>query len=207
MVNITENPQSTDPVMVGETAMFTCQARSIPSPTITWFRFQNGMEVALVDNDDDNISITSQSQSEDSFTTRSVLSVRVTGDEDLTEYFCVGDNQFDNSTSGVATLVRMQAGMFPGPAQLCCKRRKAGRSLGMRLVCQCLVMSVVFTLRTLYLHPCTPLLRFFPPGLSTSCIVHETHTFYIYRTHTHTHCTIFFLTHHVAKITAHAIWV
>ena len=108
MVNITEDPQSTEPLLVGETAMFTCQARSIPSPSITWFRFQNGMEVELVDND--NITITSQSQPEDNFTTRSVLSVRVTGDEDFTEYFCVGDNQFDNSTSDNATLV--QAGMY-----------------------------------------------------------------------------------------------
>ena len=107
MVNITENPESTGPVMIGETAMFTCQARSIPPPTITWFRFQNGMEVELMNNDD--IIITSQSQPEDRFTTRSVLSVRVTGDEDFTEYFCVGDNGFRNSTSGVATLV--QAGV------------------------------------------------------------------------------------------------
>ena len=110
MVNITEDPQSTGPLLVGETATFTCQARSIPPPTITWFRFQNGMEVELVDNDD--ITITSQSQPEDSFTTRSVLSVRVTGDEDFTEYFCVGDNQFDNSTSDNATLV--QAGRCLG---------------------------------------------------------------------------------------------
>ena len=109
MVNITEDPESTDPLLVGETAMFTCQARSIPSPTITWFRFQNGMEVTLMNNDDDNITITSQSQPEDRFTTHSNLSVRVTGDEDFTEYFCVGDNQFDNSTSDNATLV--QAGM------------------------------------------------------------------------------------------------
>ena len=103
-VNITENPESTGPVMIGETANFTCQARSIPPPTITWFQFQfqNGMEVELMDNDD--IIITSQSQSEDRFTTRSVLSVRVTGDEDFTEYFCVGDNQFDNSTSERAQL-------------------------------------------------------------------------------------------------------
>ena len=103
MVNITENPESTGPVMIGETANFTCQARSIPSPTITWFRFQNEMEVELMDNNDD-ITITSQSQPEDSFTTRSDLSVRVTGDEDFTEYFCVGDNQFDNSTSERAQL-------------------------------------------------------------------------------------------------------
>ena len=102
MVNITENPESTGPVMIGEAAMFTCQARSIPSPTITWFQFQNGMEVALMNNDD--ITITSQSQPEDSFTTRSVLSVRVTGDEDFTEYFCVGDNGFNNSRSTNATL-------------------------------------------------------------------------------------------------------
>ena len=101
MVNITENPRSTGPVLVGETAVFMCQARSIPSSTITWFQFQNGMEVGLVDNGDD-IIITSQL--EDRFTTRSVLSVRVTGDEDFTEYFCVGDNQFDNSTSDNATL-------------------------------------------------------------------------------------------------------
>ena len=54
--------------------------------------------VELVDNGD-NITIISQSQPEDNFTTRSDLSVRVTGDEDFTEYFCVGDNQFDNTTS------------------------------------------------------------------------------------------------------------
>ena len=106
MVNITEDPRSTGPVLVGERAVFTCQARAIPSSTITWFQFQNGMEVGMVDNGDD-IIITSQL--EDHFTTRSVLSVRVTGDEDFTEYFCVGDNQFDNSTSDNATLV--QAGM------------------------------------------------------------------------------------------------
>ena len=103
MVNITEDPQSTGPVMVGETAMFTCQARSIPAPNIIWFRFQNGMNVRLLGNGDD-ITIMSQSQPEDSFTTRSVLSVRVTGDEDFTRYFCVGDNGFDNSTSERAQL-------------------------------------------------------------------------------------------------------
>ena len=108
MVNITVDPQPTGPVLVGERAVFTCQARSIPPLIITWFRFQNGMAVRLVDNGDD-IIIISQSQSEDSFTTRSVLSVRVTGDEDFTRYFCVGDNGFDNSTSDNATLV--QAGM------------------------------------------------------------------------------------------------
>ena len=108
MVNITEDPQATGPVLVEETAVFTCRARSIPFPTITWFRFQNGMAVGLVDNGDD-IIITSQSQPEDSLTTLSVLSVRVTGDEDFTRYFCVGDNGFDNSTSDNTTLV--QAGM------------------------------------------------------------------------------------------------
>ena len=101
MVNITGNPQPTGPVMVGETAVFTCQARSIPPPTITWFRLQNGMNIRLMDNDDD-INITSLL--EDSFTTSSTLMVRVTGDEDFTEYFCVGDNGFDNSTSDNATL-------------------------------------------------------------------------------------------------------
>ena len=108
MVNITEDPQSTGPVLVGETAILICQARSIPPPTITWFRLQKAMNVKLVDNGDD-ITITSQSQPEDNFTTRDVLSVRVTGDEDFTRYFCVGDNGFDSSTSDVAQLV--QAGM------------------------------------------------------------------------------------------------
>ena len=116
MVNITEDPRSTGPVLVGETAVFTCHARSIPSSTITWFWFQNGMEVVLVDNGDD-IIITSQSHPEDSFTTSSVLSVRVTGDEDFTEYFCVGDNGFDNSTSDNATLVR--AGTYVLGVLLC----------------------------------------------------------------------------------------
>ena len=102
MVNITGNPQPTGPVLVGETAMFTCQARSVPPPTITWFRFQNGTNVRLMDNDGDDINITSQP--EDNFTTNSTLMVRVTGDEDFTEYFCVGDNGFDNSTSDNATL-------------------------------------------------------------------------------------------------------
>ena len=103
MVNITEDPRATGPVLVGERAVFTCRARSIPPPTVTWFQFQNGMVVGLVDNGDD-ITIASQSQLEDSFTTLSVLSVRVTGDEDFTRYFCVGDNGFDNSTSDIATL-------------------------------------------------------------------------------------------------------
>ena len=103
MVNITEDPRATGPVLVEETAMFTCQARSVPPPTTTWFQFQNRMAVGLVDNGDD-ITITSHSQLEDSFTTRSILSVRVTGDEDFTRYLCVGDNGFDNSTSDVTTL-------------------------------------------------------------------------------------------------------
>ena len=108
MVNITEDPQPTGPVLVGETAVFTCQARSIPPPNITWFQFQNGMAFGLLDNGDD-INITSQSRPEDGFTTRSVLSVRVTGDEDFTRYFCVGDNGFDDTTSDNATLGCMLA--------------------------------------------------------------------------------------------------
>ena len=154
MVNITEDPQSTEPLLVGETAMFTCQARSIPSPSITWFRFQNGMEVELVDND--NITIISQSQLEDSFTTRSVLSVRVTGDEDFTEYFCVGNNQFDNSTSDNATLV--QAGMSA----------------------RCLVMSVwiikvdhVQSLPPLFLLTLLPHPQFLPHSLRTHSMLQQ----------------------------------
>ena len=103
MVNITEDPRSADPLLVGETANFMCQARSIPAPNITWFQFQNGMNVRLMDSGDD-ISIMSQSQPEDSFTTSSTLMVRVTADEDFTEYFCVGDNGFDNTASERAQL-------------------------------------------------------------------------------------------------------
>ena len=101
MVNITEDPQSTGPLLVGQTANFTCQARSIPPPNITWFQFQNGMEVGLMDNGDD-IMITSQLEANS--TTNSTLMVMVTGDEDFTEYFCVGDNGFDNDTSERAQL-------------------------------------------------------------------------------------------------------
>ena len=106
MVDIIEDPQSTGPPLVGQTANFTCCARSIPPPNITWFQFQNGIESELVDNRD-NITITFELV--ENSTTSSTLIVMVTGDEDFTEYFCVGDNGFDNSTSDNATLV--QAGM------------------------------------------------------------------------------------------------
>jgi len=59
-----------------------------------------------MDNGDD---ITIVSQQEEDFTTSSVLSVRVTGEEDFTGFFCVGDNGFDTDTSTTAQLV--QAGM------------------------------------------------------------------------------------------------
>ena len=160
MVNITEDPQSTGPVLVGERAVFTCRARSIPPPTITWFWFQNGMEVGLVDNGDD-ITITSQSQLEDNFVTRSVLSVRVTGDEDFTEYFCVGDSGFDSSTSDTATLV--QAGISSVSCSVSVDNVSSHYTLPS------------FPTHT-HPHQCTPSsLR----GSQLSRIVHEAHTFHI----------------------------
>ena len=67
-----------------------------------------------MDNGDD---INIASQPEDNFTTNSILSVMVTGDEDFTEYFCVGDNGFDNSTSDNATLGCMLTQSYCGRHQ------------------------------------------------------------------------------------------
>ena len=106
-VSITQQPVSTAPVLVGETASFSCEAESRPPPSITWFRVESGSAVMLVD-DGVNIRITAVVTGE---TTSSSLSVLVQGAEDFTQYFCVADNGFDSVTSNAVDL--NQAGKTP----------------------------------------------------------------------------------------------
>ena len=90
---------STAPLLVGETASFSCEAESRPAPSITWFRVESGSaDVQLMDNGAD-INITSVVTGN---TTSSSLSVLVQG----AEYFCVADNGFNNETSDRADLVQ-----------------------------------------------------------------------------------------------------
>ena len=93
---------STTPLLVGETASFSCEAESRPAPSITWFRVESGpTDVQLMDNGAD-INIMSEVTDN---TTSSSLSVLVQGAEDFTQYFCVADNSFDNVTSDRVDLV------------------------------------------------------------------------------------------------------
>ena len=101
-MNITQQPMSTAPLLVGETASFSCEAESRPPPSIAWFRVESGSAVMLVD-DGVNINITSEVTDN---TTSSSLSVLVQGAEDFTQYFCVADNGFDNETSTTVDLVQ-----------------------------------------------------------------------------------------------------
>ena len=106
-VSITQQPMSTAPLLVSETASFSCEAESRPAPTITWFRVESGpTDVQLMDNGAD-IDITSEVAGN---TTSSSLSVLVQGAEDFTQYFCVADNGFINVTSDRVDLV--QAGIY-----------------------------------------------------------------------------------------------
>ena len=95
---------STAPLLVGETASFSCEAESRPAPSITWFRVESGSaDVQLMDNGAD-INITSEVAG--NTTSSSSLSVLVQGAEDFTQYFCVADNGFDNETSDRVDLVQ-----------------------------------------------------------------------------------------------------
>ena len=94
---------STAPLLVGETASFSCEAESFPVSNITWFRVESGpTDVELINNGAD-IDITSEVADN---TTSSNLSVLVQGAEDFTQYFCVADNSFDNVTSDRVDLVQ-----------------------------------------------------------------------------------------------------
>ena len=102
-VNLTIEPDTTDPVLIGFTVSFLCQAESIPLPTITWFQISDpGDPVQLMEGT--NITITNTVSSTMTF---SSLSVTVGGTEDFTEYQCIADNgEFFNQTSGIANLTR-----------------------------------------------------------------------------------------------------
>ena len=94
---------STAPLLVGETASFSCEAESFPVSNITWFRVESDpTDVQLMNNGAD-ITITPEVTDN---TTSSSLSVLVQGAEDFTQYFCVADNGFDSETSDTVDLVQ-----------------------------------------------------------------------------------------------------
>ena len=102
-VNLTIEPDTTDPVLVGFTVSFLCEAESIPPPTITWFQISDpGNSVQLMEST--NITIINTVSSTMTF---SSLSVTVGGTENFTEYQCFADNGgFFNQTSRIANLTR-----------------------------------------------------------------------------------------------------
>ena len=80
---------------IGETTSFVCEATTTVCSldlNITWFRSENGSDVQLFQNGD-NINITMETLNT---TRRSTLTIRVTGIEDYTQYYCLANN--GNST-------------------------------------------------------------------------------------------------------------
>ena len=99
-MEIIEGPQSTDPLVVGNSTSMSCTAGAIPKPFITWFQIQNGEEVQLV-HDVGGVSITDEQgirQSE----SRSTLSLSLIGESNFTSYFCQGKNNFNTTNSDLA---------------------------------------------------------------------------------------------------------
>ena len=90
--------EAMDPVrdiLIGETTSFVCEATTTVCSldlNITWFRSENSNDVQLFQNGD-NINITMETLHT---TTRSTLTIRVTGIEDYTQYYCLANN--GNST-------------------------------------------------------------------------------------------------------------
>ena len=99
---ITRQPVSTDPLLVGETASFSCEAESDPASNITWFRVEGDSNVQLVDNGAD-VNIMSEVTGN---TTSSDLTVLVEGAESFTQYFCEADNGPVSETSNMVVLVQ-----------------------------------------------------------------------------------------------------
>jgi len=93
-------------IRIGETTALVSEATTnVPTMdlNITWFRAENGSNVQLFQNED-NINITMEAQNT---TTRSTLTIRVTGMEDYTQYYCLANN--GNSTemsNGTVTIRR-----------------------------------------------------------------------------------------------------
>ena len=100
--------EAMDPVrdiFIGETTSFVCEATTTVCSldlNINWFRSENGSDVQLFQNGD-NINITMETLNT---TTRSTLTIRVTGIEDYTQYYCLANN--GNSTEGSNFTVVLQ---------------------------------------------------------------------------------------------------
>ena len=80
---------------IGEMTSIVCEVTTTIHPlelNITWFRAENGSDVQLFQNGD-NINITMETLNT---TTRSTLTIRVTGMEDYTQYYCLANS--GNST-------------------------------------------------------------------------------------------------------------
>ena len=102
-VVIEEQPVSTPPLLLGDVVTFSCAASSIPSPSITWFQGQPGIETPLV-NDDDIIIITVEANNN---LVRSTLQLTLVNEMDFTDYFCRGDNGLSTTDSNVFQAVRL----------------------------------------------------------------------------------------------------
>ena len=91
---------------IGEMTSIVCEVTTTIHPlelNITWFRAENGSDVQLFQNGD-NINITMETLNT---TTRSTLTIRVTGMEDYTQYYCLANS--GNSTvmsNGTVTIRR-----------------------------------------------------------------------------------------------------
>lgn len=103
-MTLIDEPDMTEPVLFGFTVTFSCRASSIPRPTISWFRFESGSFVKVV-NTPVNTTIVSSPVGDRE--TNSTLTITVDEDNDFTEYRCFADNAgFFNATSRNALLVR-----------------------------------------------------------------------------------------------------
>ena len=104
-VVITATDEGRD-IGIEETTSFVCEVTTIVPPmdlNITWFRAENNSNVQLFQNED-NINITTEAQNT---TMRSTLTIRVTGMEDYTQYYCLANS--GNSTvmsNGTVTIRR-----------------------------------------------------------------------------------------------------
>ena len=103
-MEITEQPQSTPPLVIGNTTSVTCTAQSIPRPFITWYKIQNGEELQLA-HGTNGVSITEE-QGNKERVSRSTLNLTLISESDFTSYFCRGKNDFSTTDSNLANITR-----------------------------------------------------------------------------------------------------
>ena len=92
-------------IYIGETTSFVCEATTSARPldlNITWFRAENGSFVQFFENGD-NINVTTETQNT---TTNSTLTIRVTGMEDYTQYYCLANSGNSTEMSNRTVTIR-----------------------------------------------------------------------------------------------------